>query len=45
MEQGLLSSLGVSDRVLQALSRITGEPARVLRDMVGSLGRRRPGNR
>lgn len=37
MEQGLLSSPGVSDRVLQALSQITGEPARVLRDLESSL--------
>lgn len=32
MEQGLLPAAGVSDRVLEALGRIVGEPAQALRD-------------
>ena len=32
MEQGLLPAAGVSDRVLEALGRIVGETAQVLRD-------------
>jgi hypothetical protein len=32
MEQGLLPAEGVSDRVLEALGQLVGEPTRVLRD-------------
>jgi hypothetical protein len=37
MEQGLLPAAGVSDRVLDALGRIVGETAEVLREAGGAL--------
>jgi hypothetical protein len=43
MEQGLLPAKGVSERVLQALSQITGETVDALRDAGRAIGGAAPG--